>query len=142
MPNLEHAALQRRLSAVRKADLAQIMLTTVSRVGGQGALLSALAEAENARNRRVRRQRHIALRNSRDISPPAHPLDLRGHHIATLEAVEILLRAGADEMQFSPTTRASLRALSRSLQLVVQQREASFIEGAFSHLPPVAEAAR
>jgi len=53
--SLETARLRRQMTYVRKDELADVILDVTRRIGGAGALLSALAEARNARAARRRR---------------------------------------------------------------------------------------
>ena len=65
MTAFEQLAIRRALSAVPKAELPNLVLTVVDRVGGQGALLAAIAEAQNARAAQQARRRQSAQRDAR-----------------------------------------------------------------------------
>ena len=58
MTIFQQTSLRRRLEAVPRDELADIVLNVIGRIGGAGALTAAIAEAETARSARQARRRH------------------------------------------------------------------------------------
>jgi len=64
MTMFQQNLLRRRLTGVRKADLADAIIATTCRIGGTAALLAAIADAQNerARQRARRRATRVSVR--------------------------------------------------------------------------------
>ena len=60
MTTYEAAALLQRLEAVPKHALASVIIDVTRRIGGTGALVAAIAEAENDQAMRLARRRRGA----------------------------------------------------------------------------------
>jgi hypothetical protein len=54
--------LLRRLEGFRRDDILNGIVLATSRIGGAGAVLAAITEAQSERNSRVAKQRHHASR--------------------------------------------------------------------------------
>ena len=65
MKEYQQRGLRRALSAVPKAELPDLVVNLVDRVGGHGALMAAIAEVQNTRAAQQARRRQSAQREVR-----------------------------------------------------------------------------